>query len=250
VSTDPAVTEAFDSHQRRAIAAMGRVLAGVQVGLSEVDIDELCREACKTEGFTDWFHPPEVQVGDRTAENAIWVRASDSVRLKAGDVVTIDIGPATGDAYGDIGTTVVLGDAGAAMPEPKILGVARECLRGCIAFTSPMKTVGEIFVYARAWAANHAVTLASERSIGHALLPSEGLVSMNFPRFAHGFTWLRRHQVHFLNPQRIRGMWAYRPLLAKGGVGASFEEAVVIDDDGRRILGRDHLDEVGTFPEP
>ena len=170
------------------------------------------------------------------------------MRLKAGDVATIDIGPATKDAFGDIATTVVLSDAGTAMPEPKALAVARECVKACVAFSSPMKTVGEIYVYAKAWAANHRVTLASERSIGHALLPGEGLIGMNFPRFAHGATWFRRHQVHFLNPNRIRGMWAYRPLLSSDGIGASYEEAVYVDGDGRRILGRDSLDEVCTYP--
>ena len=248
MSTDPAVFEAFDSHQRRAIQVLGRVLDGLQVGMSEVDVEALCRDESTKAGFTGWFHPPEVAIGARTAEHHIWARASGSVRLKAGDAITIDIGPATDDAYGDIGTTVVLGDAGAAMPEPKIVAIARECVKGCVAFTSPMKTVGEIYVYARAWAANHAVTLGSERSIGHALLPKEGVVGVNFPRLAHGATWLRRHQVHFLNPQRIRGLWAFRPMLCRDGIGASFEEAVFVDDDGRRVLGRDSLDEVCTYP--
>lgn len=248
MSIDSAVVEAFDSHQRRAISVLGRVIQGLQVGMSEADVVTLCRDESQRAGFSEWFHPPEVRFGSRAAESRIWARASDSVRLKAGDVATIDIGPATSDAYGDIGCTVVLDDAGAAMPEPKVVSVARECVKGCVSFTSPMKTVGEIFVFARAWANNHRVTLASERSVGHAMLPSEGLVGMNFPRFAHGATWMRRNQVHFLNPNRIRGMWAYRPHLAHDGLGASFEEAVYVDGESKRILGRDSIDEVCTYP--
>ena len=245
---DPSVVEQFDAHQRRAIAVLGRVLASVQVGMSEADIEALCRDEAQQEGFTRWYHPPEVAIGDRALSRRPWTRASDSVRANAGDLVSIDLGPGSDDAYGDIGTTLVVGAGGGGVVEPEVVTVARECVRGCVGYTSHLKTIGEIYVYARAWATNHAMELVSESAIGHAVLPKEAMLSMDWPRSAHHATLLKRHQVHFLNPNFVQGMWAYRPVISQRGVGASFEEMVVVDGETRRVLGRDSLDEIATYP--
>lgn len=245
---DPSVIEQFDAHQRRAIAVLGRVLAAVQVGMSEADIEALCRDESQREGFDAWYHPPEVAIGDRALKRRPWTRASGSVRAKAGDLISIDLGPATSDAYGDIGTTLVVDDGAGGVEVPEVVEVARECVRGCLGYASHLKTVGELFVYARAWANNHAMELHSKNAVGHAMLPKAGALSFDWPRSAHHATLLKRHRVHFLNPTMMSGIWAFRPVVASRGVGASFEEAILIDGDQKRVLGRDSLDEVATFP--
>jgi Xaa-Pro aminopeptidase len=246
MSSLPPIVEAFDAHQRRSISVLSRVLKQLQVGISEADAAELCREEARSEGFTDWYHPPEVAFGGRTLDQKVWSRPSGSARLKAGDLAMIDIAPATDQAYGDIGATVFIGD-GSGAAEPDLVSISRECVRGCIGYSNHLKTVGEIFIYARAWAVNNRLEFANRRSIGHRLIPLDEAPFGGGAKMAHGATWLRRHQVQMLNPNRLDGMWAYRPHLSDGRMGASFEEAIWINGEERKILGRDSLDEVGSF---
>ncbi|MED5369783.1 MAG: M24 family metallopeptidase [Myxococcota bacterium] len=240
---DPAVLEDFDQTQRRAIALLSDVLSELAIGLSEVDVDELIRDRARDAGFDRWFHPPEIRIGARAAQDRIRPRPSSKSRIQSGDPVVISLAPATADAFGEVGTTVVL-DA----DEPELLGIARECTRGCVGYASHLKTVGELFVFARAWAVNHHLKLANPRSIGHRLLPKDGsLRDHDYPHTAHFATWLRRHQVHFLNPARVDGLWMMRPLLSDGSSAASFAEVVYVNGDDKRILGRDSMEDIGRF---
>lgn len=245
-AVEPAVVEAFDDAQRRGWRMLAAVVREVSVGMSETDVDALARSKLRDFGFDRWYHPPEVQVGDRIAKPGLFYRPSASVRLRDGDLVSIDLGPCDEVAYADVGITLHLRGDGEA--EPEVLGVARECTRGAVGFTSQWKTVGEVFVFSRAWAANHRMSLASTRSVGHAVLPAQALGGLSFPQAAHWVTLLRRHRVHFLHPVRISGIWALRPVISDGARSAAFEEMVYIDGETKRILGRDSLEEVGTLP--
>jgi len=241
---DPGILEAFDQHQRRAISLLGQITGELAVGLSEVDVDELIRDKALAAGFDRWFHPPEVRIGARAVDDKLRPRPSSKARIQAGDPVVLSLAPASSEAFGEVGTTVVL-DA----DEPGLLSIARECTRGCMGYASHLKTVGEIFVFAKAWAVNHRLTLSNPRSIGHRLLPKNGtLRDHDYPHTAHFATWLRRHQVHFLNPSRVDGMWMMRPLVSDGKFAASFAEVIYINGDEKRILGRDNIAEVGLFP--
>ncbi|MCB9762934.1 MAG: M24 family metallopeptidase [Alphaproteobacteria bacterium] len=244
-SIDPAVVDAFDDAQRRGWRLLSDVARQVVVGMTEVDIAALARERLSDHGFDRWYHAPEVAVGERTRRPPH--RHSARARVQAGDFVTIDLGPATADTYADVGVTLHVAPEGE--PEPELLEVTRDCVRGCVGYASQWKTVGEIFVFARAWAVNHRVELASTRAIGHAVLPKAGPLAVGFPRSAHAANLLRRNQMHFLHPVRLQGMWAIRPLISDGQRAASFEEIIFVDGEDKRILGRDSLDEVGTLPD-
>jgi hypothetical protein len=236
---DATTLDRFHEAQKTAITALQEVVGAVQVGMTEVDVAELCNERIKAHGFTGHFCPPEVMVGARTAKQKVWATPSGSARIEAGEPVIIDIAPSTGEAFGNIGTTIVLPRG----EEPPVVSVARECARGCLGYGNHLKTVGEIFVFARAWAVNHRVDLANPRSIGHRMLAKEGQAAWDYPKMAHRLTWLRRHQVHVLNPGRLLGLWSYRPQLTDGHVGAAFREAIYIDGDQKLLLGRDSLDD-------
>jgi hypothetical protein len=158
-------------------------------------------------------------------------------------MVVLDFGPALGEAYADVGTTVAFG-----VEEPAVVSVARECARATCGYASHWKTVGELLVFAKAWATNHRQSLGSTRSIGHAILPKEGLLAVNYPRSAHAATWLRRHQIRFLNPAKLEGAWAIRPMVTDGTHGAAFEEMIWVSPEGTRILGRDGLADIGSLP--
>ena len=241
-----AQVEGFDDAQRRGWRLLADVAREVHVGMSEVEIEAIAHDKATAHGFDRWFHPPEVQVGARIGKSRVLRGASASARIKPGELVAIDLAPSGAEFYADVGVTLHVAEPGAA--EPELLLVARECVRGCVGYSSQWKTVGEIFVFAKSWANNHRYQLASEGAIGHAILPKAGLLSLGFPASAHAAARLRRYQVHFLHPARIRGAWAFRPVVRGDGLTASFEELVYIDGDEKRILGRANLSEVGTLP--
>ncbi len=239
---DPSQLSAFDDAQRRGWSLLKELVDSLEAGMSEADIAAQARSRASAQGFDRWFHPPEVQLGANTRNTDIWKTPKAGNVLAPGELVILTLGPGHADAYADVGTTVSFG-----RDEPAIVEHARECVRAMCGFTSRWKTVGEIYVYARAYATNHCLDLLSPRSVGHALLPKAGLLEAGFPQSAHFVTWLRRHQVHFLNPRRLSGMWAYRPLLGDGDGAAAFEEVIYVVDDEKRVLGRDSVEQIGTL---
>jgi methionine aminopeptidase len=135
----PSPIAAFDDAQRRGIALLDAVTARVQVGMTPADVARLAQEAANTHGFGGWFHAPEVQ---RTSgRSAGWkgrLSRANEAPLREGDLLAIDLAPATDDAYADVGCTVVVGGTA----EPRVLEVARACVRACIGYASRWKTVG------------------------------------------------------------------------------------------------------------
>lgn len=239
----PEPVRAFDDAQRRAIAMLKDIRERLEAGMSERDIVELAETRLETFGFDRWYHPPEVHVGPDAGKGRLLNRPSASRKLEPGELVAIDIGPGTPDAYGDIGFTICFGGE-----EPAVVSVARECVRASCGYASRWKTVGEIWIFANAWAINNRMQLASEGAVGHRVLPKEGLVATGFPRSAHAATHLPKNRIHRLHPIRMKGMFAVRPAISDGkGWSAAFEEIVWIQDEHRKVLGRDSADEIGSF---
>ncbi len=243
---DEAVLGAFDEAQRRGFSLLRELVAQLEEGQSERDVAEAARDLAGRHGFDRWFHPPEVLFGERTRSNAVWKEPSKGARLRRGELVSITLGPAGAEAFADVGTTQVFGAPSGGV-EPELLRVAREALRATAGFASQWKTVGELYIYARAWAVNHRLSLVNERSIGHAILPPEGPLAAGFPHSAHALTWLRRYQVRRLNPTRLSGMWAIRPQITDGTAAAQFEEIIYVSGPDKRILGRDDISQVGAL---
>ena len=233
----PAPVAAFDDAQRRGFALLDEVIARIQVGMTPEDIARMAEESAAAHGFDGWYHVPEVQRGAALAGG--WKQRlgrTDRKPLDEGELVAIDLGPSTTDAFADVGRTVQVGRG----PAPRVLEVAETCVRACLGYASRWKTVGEIQVFAQAWAVNHRMELASS-GVGHRVLPREGWLESGWPRSAHLATLLRRNQIHRLHPVRMSGMFAVRPVVRdpRAGVAAAFEEIVWIDGEQKHILGRD-----------
>lgn len=240
----PAPIARFDDAQRRAIAMLGDVIRRLEAGMSERDVYELAETRLGDHGFDTWYHPPEVSVGKETANTRkLPFPPSASRKIEVGQLVTIDLAPGNGEAYGDIGATLRFGGG----DEPLVLTKARECVRACVGYASRWKTCGEIFIAGEAFCVNNRMKLGNSRAIGHRVLQKEGMLATGFPRSAHLATLLPRNQLHRLNPVRMQGMFAIRPTVLHKGEGASFEEMIYIQDDVRRILGRASLADVGTW---
>ena len=239
----PPVVAAFDDAQRRTIAMMGDVVARLEAGMHARDIVELAETRLGEHGVTGWYHAPEVEIGQEIGRRGPLPRIGRGPRLDAGGLVSIDLGPAGADAYGDFGVTRVFAGEG---PEPYVVQQARECARAAIGFASRWKTCGEIFIVSQSWAVNARLQLRNDNAVGHRVLPREGLVATGWPRSAHAATLLPRNRLHRLHPIRMDGMFAIRPVVTDGTWSAAFEEMVYIHEDVKRILGRASLAEVGT----
>jgi hypothetical protein len=232
----PAAWESFDAVQKRTISVLDGVCGALEAGMKASDIESLAAGHLKDAGFTGHFHPPEARIG-----SALGVRRwLENPALAVGDLVRIDLAPADDDAFGDAGVTLSFG-----APEPRTVTRAREAVRATAGFGTPWKTVGELFVFARAWLNTRQLTLEGS-SAGHLCLgPTE---VMGWPRTAHLATRLRRHQIGLLNPRRLRGIWAIRVPVSDGKIHAAFEEMIYVDPDQRRVLGRDGLEGIGSYP--
>ena len=236
----PPEIQAFDHAQKLTIQLTRAVVDNLEEGMSELEVMELAKAQARAFGFTGWFHEPEVRFAGNIA---VLHRPSKLRKLAPGTLIELDIAPATDDAFGDLGVGLAFG----ADKDPMVVHESREACRAVCGFASRFKTVGELFVFARSWANNHRMDLGNARSIGHVVPLREGPLGMAWPRAARASIFLRRFQVHFLNPRRLQGMWALAPRIVTGGVGMCFEEIVYIDGDHKRILGRDSVSEIGTY---
>lgn len=239
---DEQIVELFDTAQRRAISMLGEVLRGVEPGMGARDVKASAADLLGKHGFNAWFRPPEVWIGPPATEARPRRPAFGYARLERGCSLTIAMGPATREACGDVCGTIVLG-----APDSALIEAARDCTRAVCGYASGLKCVGELFIYADTWALNHGLQLQDTRSIGHALLPPEGRLASSFPHSTRIATWLRRHQIHTLNPRRLSGLWVLGPALSSGCGAVRFREVVLIQPGHRRILGRSGLDEIGVF---
>lgn len=240
----PPVVATFDDAQRHAISMLADVFARLESGMLRRDIEELAETRMGDHGFSTWYHRPEVAIGQAIAKQGLLRLPNAGKALAMGDLVSIDIGPATSESYGDIGATRLFG----ATDEPMVLARARDAIRGACGYASRWKTCGEIYVFSKAFASNHRLQLVNESAIGHRLLTREGMFARGFPRSAHLATLMPRNRLHKLNPVRMDGMFAIRPVLADGPWAASFEEVLYIHEDTRVVLGRDSMADIGTLP--
>ena len=237
---DAETLEAFESAQRSTIAILGASIRELKEGSSEADIVELVKRVAGDHGFSQWYHDPEVRIDGHTSR---FYRASADRKLKQGTLIEIDLGPANDKAYGDIGVALAFG----AKEEPQIVTEARDFCRAICGFASRWKTVGELFVFAKGWSTNRRVSLGNGTAAGHVILAREGLIDSVWPQGARLATLMRRNQIQWYNPRRMIGAYAVRPQVYSGDRSVAFEEIVYVDGDIKRILGRDSIDQIGTW---
>jgi Xaa-Pro aminopeptidase len=240
VNALPPEIAAFDTAQRNTIELMRSVVGDLAIGMTERDVYDLAMDRAPDFGFSGWFAKPEVRFG---GAKSMFHRASDKRQLRKGTLVEIDLAPATANAFGDFAT----GFSFQSDEEPTVVTEAREACRALCGFASRFKTVGELFVFVESWANNHRVSLGGARSVGHMVPLCEGAFATAWPQSARLAVFLRRCQVHFLNPRRVIGIYALSPRVVAGGDAMCFEEMVYIEGDVKRVLGRDSEAEIGTL---
>ena len=236
----PPEVQAFDHAQKLTIELTRAIVDNLEEGMSELDVMDLAREQAQAFGFTGWFQEPKARFAGNIS---VLHRPSKLRKLAPGTLIELKIAPCTNEAFGALGVGLVFDTE----DESKVVHDAREACRAVCGFASRFKTVGELFVFARSWANNHRNDLGNSRSVGHMVPLPEGPLGYAWPKAARASVFLRRFQVHFLNPRRLQGIWALTPRIVSGGVGLCFGEMVFVDGDVKRILGREDIREVGTY---
>ncbi|MDP6934015.1 MAG: M24 family metallopeptidase, partial [Myxococcota bacterium] len=155
--TSTEIVEAFDHAQRDAIQLLGDVIRQLEVGMSEIDIGELAEHRAQAYGFSGWFHPPEIRFDGNLQRNH---KPSHRKTLKAGTLVEVDLGPATDLAFGDVGVSLAFGQE----DQPRFVQDARELCVATCGFANRGKCVGELFVFADAYARNRSMSLGDSKA--------------------------------------------------------------------------------------
>jgi hypothetical protein len=222
------MVETFDDHQRRSIEMLDDSMRALAAGMTTGELVALFTTMLKKHGFDRWFRRPRVSLASK--------------KLSPGDLVTIELAPATATGFGSVGASTVFGESDAT----GLVCTAREVCLATAGYASSLKCEGELFYYARSYARSRQMDLGPCRSIGYRCIPPWGGLSPGYPRSARVASWLSRHQIHKLNPRRMRGFYALRPPVSDGKRVAAFQEMIFVDEDGRRVMGRESLEDIGS----
>jgi methionyl aminopeptidase len=209
----------------------------VQVGMTTQELDELVAEAIRREGAQSNFrgyhgYPAHicVSVNDQVVHGIPGPR-----RLRAGDVVSVDLGTVWQGYHGDTAFTVILGEASPRVQE--LVRVTRECLCRAIAMARPGNHVGDISAAVEGHARRHGFGVVREY-VGHGIGRSmhEEPQVPNYGRPGEG-PLLRRGMVLAIEPMITLGGDEVRVLddgwtvvTQDGSVAAHFEHTVAVGD--------------------
>ena len=232
--------DAFHEAQSNTIRLTRSVTDRLTNGMSEQDIERLAVEEATKFGFYDWFHRPVVRFN---GVGGHYNRASSKNILKSGTIVEMDMGPATKHAFGDFAVTFAFDSN----ESNKLVDCAQGVTRATVGFANQTKCIGELFVFADAWATNRCFTLSDNKSIGHRCFAREGNTAYQWPKMARAAILLRRNRIGWFNPRKMSGLFSIQPLAKVDGKIGGFEEMVYVFGDEKRVIGRDSLDEVGTW---
>lgn len=260
---DSAQLDEFRRRQRQAFATLERVAAGLAVGDSERDVTRRLHRAFAEQGVRSYFHVPVALFGERTAYpgdfGQLGALPTDRA-LAPGDAVILDAAPLYEGTLVDVSLAVPRPGAEAALAACDALleslraMILAEARKGCpMRETSRRvdaaiseagyenchrKHIGMVLAHrivrvSPAW-------LSSRRLWGLSPLPVGWFFWRSF-RSSRGRPALTPNWNHARQsdcpPQP--GLWAVEPHVGRDGVGAKFEEILVVDDGDAYYLDDD-----------
>ncbi|MEC7987698.1 MAG: hypothetical protein VX278_21195 [Myxococcota bacterium] len=195
------------------------------------DIQQQIRSIAHQYEFQGWFRPPFVRIDGKQSNR----------RLHKGSLIQLHLQPTSEDSFGSVG----LSKNFQAVDQP-VVQIAQELCHATCTFANRWKCVGELFVFARSWCTNHRVELEHRYHIGHRCFSKEEL-PIGWPYGARALALLRRNQVQWYNPRRMKGLFAIHPFVQKYDQFAGFAELVYVDENTKKVLGRDSFDDIGVW---
>lgn len=235
-------------HQANAL--VHRVLQAVREaaapGVSTADLDKLAEDLIREGGGTPAFK------GYRGYPAALCTSVNDEivhgipsrkVRLKAGDLLSVDCGAIVEGYYGDAAISFGIGEVSPVAQ--RLMQVTRECLEDAVEQVRPGKRLGDIgaAVQQRAEGAGFGVV---RDFVGHGVGRSlhEDPQVPNYGKPGTGLV-LRPGLVVAIEPMITEGSWRVRvdrdgwtARTEDGKLSAHFEYSVAVTESGPRVLGR------------
>lgn len=255
----------FREVQQLAYRCAETVASGLVAGVTEREAVARMRRFLEDEGVDDWFHLPFAWFGDRTAFRGIRVPLSffpSNRELKEGMPFILDCAPVRDGYVADVGYTGSLG------PNPALdrllddLAEHRALILDQVRRCRPLRQVYEAVdeLAARQGYENRHRAYPF-RVIAHRvgrLRPARparsGRPAPTLGRFGvRSLLWLARttavglrqgrsplwNDTRFSDHPPTPGLWAVEPHLGLGGVGAKFEELLVVTEDDAHWLDDD-----------
>ncbi len=233
---------------RQANQLVTRVLeslaAAAEPGVSTAELDALAEEQIRSAGAEPAFK------GYRGFPGTLCVSINDEVVhgipsrsrvLKAGDIVSLDVGARLDGYYGDSAVTVAVGDVPAATQS--LLAVTREALERGIAQATAGGRLSDISHAIQAWVEGHGFSIVRE-FVGHGIgeqlheepqIPNYGQPGRG-PRLAEGMVLAIEPMVAMGKPQTRVLADGWTAVTRDGSLAAHFEHTVAVTAAGPVVL--------------
>lgn len=251
--------EAFRAAQQAAYKTLTDFAAALAPGISEIEAARLLRKAFYAQGVRRFFHVPVALFGERTAYpgnfGAFGALPTDRT-LKPGDPVILDAAPIYDGYLVDTSYAFPFGDVPGFDALDGHLEVLREMILAEVnagrSFRGIARTV-DGYIHDHGYENCHKKHIGAV--LGHRVMKGRGwlvdqpriwgLASKHVGWFLAksliaraGFKSQTPNWNHGRVCEGVRppGLWAIEPHLAKDGVGAKFEEILVIGEDGAAYL--------------
>lgn len=241
---------AFRDAQRLAFACAADVEAALAPGMTERDAAAMLLEALRAAGVRRFFHVPFAWFGERTALDDAWPTEEflpSGARLERGMPVILDVAPMIDGRVVDVAHSFAFGDNDVVRRmQDDLLVVRRAIPRALKEGCSLTETYGAVdaILERRGWENRHRAYpfgVLGHRVARLAATEADEGTSEPFGPAALEFFRDRRRAAKedpsaspFWNDRddcalgAPPGLWAVEPHLGRGGVGAKFEELLVV----------------------
>lgn len=218
--------------------------AAVKPGVSTMDLDELAerlvREGGAEPAFKGYRGYPATLCASINQEVVHGIPSRSRV-LRAGDIISLDMGVKMGGFYGDSAVTVAVG----AVPErtASLLQVTRESLERAIAAVRPGGRLSDVGHAVQQWVEAHGFSVVRE-FVGHGIgeklheepqIPNYGVPGRG-PKLAPGMVLAIEPMVAMGKPEtRVLGD-GWTAVTRDGSLAAHFEHTVAVTTEGVEVL--------------
>jgi len=218
--------------------------AAAQPGVTTADLDELAEEQIRSAGAEPAFKGYRGFPATLCAsinEEVVHGIPSPARKLKAGDIVSLDVGARLGGYYGDSAVTVAIG---AVSDETRsLLAVTREALERGIGQAQVGGRLSDISHAIQAWVERHGFSIVRE-FVGHGIgerlheepqVPNYGQPGRG-PKLAEGMVLAIEPMVAMGRPQTRVLSDGWTAVTRDGSLAAHFEHTVAVTAAGPIVL--------------
>ena len=218
--------------------------AAVAPGVTTADLDRLAERLVREAGAVPAFkgyrgYPATLCIS--VNEQVVHGIPSQDRALKAGDIVSLDIGAKLNGFFGDSAVTVPVGDVPA--ETTRLLQVTKESLERAIALTQVGGRLSDISHAVQTWVESHGFSIVREivgHGIGEKLHEDPQIPNYGAPgkgaKLAAGMVLAIEPMVAMGRPETKVLADGWTAVTKDGSLAAHFEHTVAVSEDGPLVL--------------